>query len=323
MNTRNTPLAIIRNHHLQLLPVILIVVVAMTLLSESFMTSQNMINLANRVSINLIIAAGMTLLITSDGIDLSVGSTVGLSAVGAALYFQSGWDAVFGPYGAIGVGIAVGALIGLVNGIFVALMGLPAFIATLGTMLAVRGLVFITSSGRTIMGFDQRFLDVFSGFTFGIPRAVIVAGLTALVAAYVLNKTTTGRLLQGLGGNERCLYTAGIRVKRLRLGSYVMMGMLAGLAGLTLAASMSAAEPFAGSWYELEAIAVVVMGGTALSGGRGTVMGTVLGAILLGLVANSIILLGISAYYQTFVVGLMILIAIIMGSPVLTGARMQ
>jgi ribose/xylose/arabinose/galactoside ABC-type transport system permease subunit len=321
MTPRNSPIDFMRDHHLQLLPVVLIIMVVMTVLSDSFMTSQNMINLANRVSINLIIAAGMTLLITSEGIDLSVGSTVGLSAVGAALYFQNGWDAAFGPYGAIVLGVAVGAMVGLMNGVLVALIGLPAFIATLGTMLAVRGLVFITSSGRTIMGFDQRFIEVFSGFTLGIPRAVIVAALTAAVAAWVLNKTTTGRLLQGLGGNERCLYTAGIRVKRLKLGSYVMMGMLAGLAGLTLAASMSAAEPFAGSWYELDAIAVVVMGGTALTGGRGTLMGTTLGAILLGLVANSIILLGISAYYQTFVVGLMILIAIVMGSPVLTGAK--
>lgn len=136
---------------------------------------------------------------------------------------------------------------GFVNGVLVALMRLPAFIATLGTMLAVRGLVFIWSGGRTIMGFEQSYIDTFSGFTAGVPRAVIVAILTVLVASYVLNRTVTGRLLQGLGGNERCLHTAGIRVTRLKLGAYLMMGTLAGLAGLTLSASMSAAEPFAGS----------------------------------------------------------------------------
>lgn len=126
--------------------------------------------------------------------------------------------------------------------------------------------------------------------------------------------------MRGLGGNERCLYTAGIRIKRLKLGAYVMMGILAGLAGLILSAAMSAAEPFAGTWYELDPI-VVVMGGTALAGGKGTLMGTILGAILLGPVANSINLLGISAYYQTFLVGVMIMAAIVIGSPVLTGVR--
>lgn len=311
--------AILREHHLQLLPVILVIALAMTLMADSFMTSQNLINLGNRVAINLIIAAGMTLLITSGGIDLSVGSTVGLSAIAAAVYFQNGYELIAGPYGAIALGLGVGAIVGLANGILVALLGIPAFIATLGMMLAIRGLVFITSGGRTIMGFEQTYIDTFSGFTFGIPRAVLVATLTALIAAYVLNKTVTGRLLQGLGGNERCLYTAGIRIKRLKLGAYVTMGLLAGLAGLTLSASMSAAEPFAGSWYELDAIAVVVMGGTALAGGRGTIMGTTLGAILLGLVANSINLLGISAYYQTFIVGVMIMSAIVIGSPVLSG----
>lgn len=313
----------LRNHHLQLLPIIVLLVLAMTLLSDSFMNTQNMINLANRISINLIIAAGMTLLITSGGIDLSVGSTVGLSAMAAALYFQNGFDAIAGPYGAIALGLGVGAMVGLFNGFLVAILGIPAFIATLGLMLTVRGIVFIVSSGRTIMGFGQTYIDTFSGFTFGLPRAAIVAGITALLASFVLNRTTTGRLLQGLGGNERCLYTAGIRVKRLKMGAYVMMGLLAGLAGLTLSASMSAAEPFAGTWYELDAIAVVVMGGTALAGGKGTLMGTTLGAILLGLVANSINLLGISAYYQTFLVGVMIMLAIVLGSPVLTGARVR
>ncbi|MEO9781230.1 MAG: ABC transporter permease [Sedimentitalea sp.] len=311
----------IRERHLQLLPVIILIAVAMVFLSDGFTTQQNIVNLANRVAINLIIAAGMTLLITSGGIDLSAGSTVGLSAVAAAIYFQNGWDIALGPAGAILFGIGAGVAVGLVNGVLVAFLNIPAFIATLGTMLAVRGLVFITSGGRTIMGFGQGYIDTFSGFTLGVPRAVIVATLTVIVAAFVLNRTITGRLLQGLGGNERCLYTAGIRVKRLKLGAYAMMGGLAGLAGLTLSASMSAAEPFAGTWYELDAIAVVVMGGTALSGGRGTLMGTTLGAILLGLVGNSINLLGISAYYQTFVVGLMIMAAIVVGSPVLTGTR--
>lgn len=321
MKTGFDPMNFLRNNHLQLLPIILLLVLIMTLLSDSFMNTQNMINLANRISINLIIAAGMTLLITSGGIDLSVGSTVGLSAMAAALYFQNGYDAIAGPYGAIALGLGFGAIIGLFNGFLVAILGIPAFIATLGLMLTVRGIVFIVSSGRTIMGFDQSYIDTFSGFTFGLPRAAIVAGITALLASFVLNRTTTGRLLQGLGGNERCLYTAGIRVKRLKMGAYVMMGILAGLAGLTLSASMSAAEPFAGTWYELDAIAVVVMGGTALTGGKGTLMGTTLGAILLGLVANSINLLGISAYYQTFLVGVMIMVAIVLGSPVLTGAR--
>ncbi len=150
MKTELDPMNFLRHHHLQLLPIIVLLALAMTLLSDSFMSTQNMINLANRISINLIIAAGMTLLITSGGIDLSVGPTVGLSAMAAALYFQNGYEAIAGPYGAIALGLGVGALVGLFNGFLVAILGIPAFIATLGLMLTVRGIVFIVSSSRTL-----------------------------------------------------------------------------------------------------------------------------------------------------------------------------
>jgi ribose/xylose/arabinose/galactoside ABC-type transport system permease subunit len=229
------------SRHLQLLPAILAIAIAMSFLSQYFLTSQNMINVANQISINLILASGMTLLICSGGIDLSVGSTVGLTSVAVAVYFQNGYDAIGGAYGAIFVGVFVGALVGFVNGVLVAIFAIPPFIATLGTMIAVRGLVFLTSGGRAIMGMDPAFLEVFSGFAFGIPKPMIVAALTALAAGFVLNKTVVGRLLLGLGGNERCLYAAGIRVTRLKLGSYVMMGALAGVAGMTLTSSMAAA----------------------------------------------------------------------------------
>ena len=308
-------------NNLQLLAPVLIVVIAMSFLSPHFMTMQNAINVSNQIAINLIIASGMTLLITSGGIDLSVGSIVGLSSVAAAVYFRDGYDELFGPYGAIVAGILTGGLIGLINGGLIAIAGIPAFIATLGTSIAVRGLVFVTSGGRTIMGMDDRFLNVFSGFLFGIPKPLIIPALAALLAAFVLNRTTIGRLLKGLGGNERCLYAAGIRVKQLKIGSYIMTGMLAGLAGLTLTSTMAAAEPFGGNWYELEAIAVVVMGGTLLTGGRGTIVGTTLGALLLVLAANAINLLGINANYHTFIVGAMIMTAIVMGSSALSGER--
>ncbi len=308
----------LKDHNLQLVAPILILAAAMTFASPYFLTTQNLINVSNQIAINLIIASGMTLLITSGGIDLSVGSIVGLSAVASAVYFQEGYGAYLGPYGAIVVGVGVGGLVGLVNGVLVAIVGVPAFIATLGTMIAVRGLVFVVSGGRAIMGLDDRFLNVFSGFVFGTPKPVVIALITAGLAAFVLNRTTVGRLLTGLGGNERCLFAAGIRVRRLKIWSYVLMGMLAGVAGLTLTSTMAAAEPFAGNWYELEAIAVVVMGGTLLSGGKGSVAGTMLGALLLGLVSNAINLLGVDANYHTFIVGGMIMAAIILGSPVLS-----
>lgn len=308
-------------HNLQLLAPIVLLCVVMTVMSPHFLTGQNMINVSNQIAVNLIIAAGMTLLITSGGIDLSVGSIVGLTSVVAGLYFQEGYGEAFGPYGAIFAALAMGGVVGLLNGFLVAVVGIPAFIATLGTMIAVRGLVFVFSGGRAIMGMDDQFLNVFSGFLVGFPKPVLIALLAAGVAAFVLNQTTIGRLLQGLGGNERCLHAAGIRVRRLKVGAYVVMGILAGLAGLTLTSTMAAAEPFGGNWYELEAIAVVVMGGTLLSGGRGTVMGTVLGALLLGLVSNAINLLGIDANYHTFIVGAMIMTAIILGSPVLARSR--
>lgn len=318
MNTTAKAIHFLVLRNLQLLLPIALITVFMVVMSPYFMTTQNMINLSNQIAINLIVAAGMTLLITSGGIDLSVGSTVGLSSVAVAVYFQNGYGAVFGPYGAVVIGLFAGAMMGLVNGVLVAVIGIPAFIATRGTMIAGRGLVFIFSGGRAIMGMDPQFLDLFSGFAFYFPKPMMIALLAAAIAAFVLNRTVIGRLIQGLGGNERCLYAAGIRVRSLKIGAYILMGLLAGLAGLTLTSTLAASEPFAGSWYELEAIAVVVMGGTLLSGGRGTVMGTLLGSLLLGLVSNAINLLGINANYQTFIVGVMIFGAIVMGSPVLS-----
>ncbi len=306
--------------HLELLFPIVVVVVGLTIASPHFMSFQNFVNVGNQIAINVIIALGMTLLVTGGGIDLSVGSNVALTGVIVAQFFQAGGQGAGAVFLAILIGLGVGVTIGGINGLIVSLLDVPPFICTLGTMTAIRGVALIASDGRPIMGMPDAFLNVFYGFWGGIPKPVITAVILSILIAFIFNRTTFGRKVKAIGGNERCVRVCGINIVLIKILMYGFVGGLAGMAGLVLTTTMATAEPLAGTWYELEAVAVVVMGGTLLKGGKGTIVGTLLGALLLGLVRNGLNLLSVHATYHTLVVGLLILFSVVISSDAFGGA---
>jgi len=296
-------------------PIIAILVIALFLsvFSPQFLKVTNFVNISNQIAINIIIAVGMTILITSGGIDLSVGANVALTGVIIALYFRAMPEGG-SPLVGILIGIGIGALLGAVNGAVVAYLKAPPFITTLGTMGVYRGFALVLSGGRPLMGINTDFVHIFSGFIGAVPQQFIIALLFTLVGAFLLNRTSIGRIAQCMGGNEKTLRVSGIPVELYKVLMYVITGMLAAVAGMVLTSMMAVAEPIAGQFYELDAVAVVVMGGTQLQGGKGTVLGTLLGAVLLGVVRNGLNMLGVPANYQQLFVGMIIMIAVVSGS---------
>jgi ribose transport system permease protein len=212
------------------------------------------------------------------------------------------------------LGLATGTVIGIVNGLIINALGVPPFIATLGTMGVMRGLALIASNGRVLYGMPKGFESTFAGFIGGVPKPVILAIVIAIIGAFILNKTTLGRYAKAIGGNERCVRVCGINIEKRKLTIYAIGGVLASISGLALTSMMNAAEPIAGNFYELDAIAVVVMGGTNLMGGKGTMLGTILGALMLGIVRNGLNIMKVPANYHQLLVGIIILVAVIIGS---------
>jgi len=296
-------------------PIIAILVIGLflTIFSPQFLKVSNFVNISNQIAINIIIAVGMTILITSGGIDLSVGANVALTGVIIALYFRAMPEGG-SPLVGILIGLGIGALLGLINGVVVAYLKAPPFITTLGTMGVYRGFALVLSGGRPLMGINENFVHIFSGFIGAMPRQFLIALLFTGMGAFILNRTSVGRIAQCMGGNERTLRVSGIPVELYKILMYMITGILAALAGMVLTSMMAVAEPIAGQFYELDAVAVVVMGGTLLQGGKGTVFGTLLGAILLGVMRNGLNMLGVPANYQQLFVGLIIMIAVISGS---------
>lgn len=302
-------------NYIGLLTAIVAASVILSVVSPYFLRWVNFVNITNQIAVNLIIAVGMTIVITTEGIDLSVGSILALSSVAMASVMQLMEPTVFSVIVGVLMGIAIGVAAGYVNGVLINAVGVPPFIATLGMMVSLRGLALIVSRGRVIFNLPPAFETVFSGFVFGtIPRPILIALLAVVVGYIYLNHTPIGRFGCAIGGNERCAVVAGLSVKGVKYVVYCISGALAALSGLTLTGMMSAAEPIAGVFFELDAVAVVVMGGTSLQGGRGTVIGTALAALLLGVIRNGLNLLEVPAYYQQLMVGLFILIAVLIGS---------
>lgn len=296
-------------------PIIAICILALflSIFSPQFLKVTNFVNISNQIAINIIIAVGMTILIISGGIDLSVGANVALTGVIIALYFRAVPDGG-SPLVGILIGVGVGALLGAINGVIVAYLKAPPFITTLGTMGVFRGFALVFSGGRPLMGINPEFVGIFSGFIGRVPLQFIIALLIALIGAFLLDRTSLGRIAQCMGGNEKTLRVSGIPVELYKVLMYVLTGVLAAMGGMVLTSMMEVAEPIAGQFYELDAVAVVVMGGTLLQGGKGTVLGTVLGAVLLGIVRNGLNMVGVPANYQQLFVGLIIMIAVVSGS---------
>ncbi len=281
-------------------------VVFMALVAPNFTRLDNLLNILRAISINAILAAGMTFVILTGGIDLSVGSTVAVSGVVAVLAAISGIPAPF----ALLIGVGAGALCGLVNGALSAYLALAPFIVTLGTMTFLRGLAYTLTEGRPIVSSSLSFKALGSGYFLGIPIPVYVMIVVYIAAWYALERTRFGRHVYAVGGNPTAARLAGVKVNRVLTSVYVIAGACAGLAGLIFAARVISAQPTAGEGYELDAIAAVVLGGTALAGGRGRIIGTLIGSIILGVLTTGLILLNVPFFTQLLIKGAVIIFAV-------------
>lgn len=298
----------LKKYHIGPLIGLIVLVVGLTLASSQFFTLGNLSNVLLQTSDNALIAVGMTFVILTAGIDLSVGSTLALSSAIAAGLMAGNMN----PWLASFIGIAVGAGAGLVNGLFVAYGRLAPFIVTLGTMTLFRGLTEIYTQGMPIFNLPNSFSNFGAGRIVGIPIPVWVTAIVFFGAWLILRRMTMGRRIYALGGNEGAAYLAGVPVKRYLVLVYVISGVLAALAGLVLTSRLSTAEPTAGTGYELDAITAVVLGGTSLFGGEGTLLGTLIGALILGVINNGLNILNVNSFYQDAVKGAIILLAIML-----------
>lgn len=277
------------------------------LASPYFLTITNLFNVTLQASVILIVAVGMTFVITLGGIDLSVGSIVALAGMVTADILVHGWGVIAAVIG----GMAVGAACGAFNGLMITRVRLPPFIVTLGTMSAYRGLALIYNQGRPIYGLAREDVQVIAGYVGPVPIPVIIAFVISVLAWWILNETQIGRYTTAIGGNEEVARLAGINVDRYKVVVYSLCGLLSGVAAIILTARLYAAEPIAGMLYELEAIAATVMGGTNLMGGQGTIVGTVAGALLMSVLRNLFNLRNIQAYYQQLAIGIVIMLAVV------------
>jgi ribose/xylose/arabinose/galactoside ABC-type transport system permease subunit len=298
---------------------LILLIVILSFLSPAFLSISNFLDIARVVSIIGIMAMGMTLVILTGGIDLSVGSTFALAAaVTASLVPGSYSDAPFSfeinlpvPL-AVAVGLLVGAGVGLANGVIIAKSGVEPFIVTLATMVFVRGLCYLFTGGfpTIFRPMPPSFEWVGQGYVFGVPTPTIFFAIVILACLWIARRTTFGRSIYATGGNEEACWLSGINVERVKILTYTLLGFLAALSGIILSSRVGAAQPTAGTGYELDVIAGVVIGGTSLSGGRGSVLSTVLGVFILGVISNGLNILGVPAYYQYVVKGLLLIAAV-------------
>lgn len=292
--------------------IVLMAVVA--ILSPSFLTVDNLLNILRQTSINAVIAVGMTYVILSGGIDLSVGSV--LAFCGAVCAWLVAGD--MSIWLAIPISLLLGAGLGAVNGVVIGTGGVQPFVATLVAMTMLRGATLVFTDGRPITTGTGAAADAFwsvgGGYLLGIPVPVVIAGVVFAVCGLVLTRTRFGRYTYAVGGNEVVARLSGIRVNLEKTTIYALSGLLAALAGVILTARLESAQPTAGAGYELDAIAAVVVGGTSLSGGKGTLFGTLVGALIIGVLNNALNLMDVSSYYQMIAKGAVILLAVLADS---------
>jgi erythritol transport system permease protein len=303
-----------------------VLTIVLSFLSPEFLTTGNLSILVKHVAINAILAIGMTFVILSGGIDLSVGSIVGFCGMVAGLLINRGL--VLAPFGivvyphawfAIVLVLTAGMAIGGVNGWIVSRLRVPPFIATLGAMYVARGAGLLMSDGATFPNLagdaglgNTGFPWIGAAIVAGVPVPVSIMAVLAVVAMFLASRTPFGRHVYAVGGNERAALLSGVRVAEVRLRVYVISGFCAALVGVIIAAQLGAAHPATGATFELNAIAAVVLGGTSLMGGRGTVGGTLIGAFVIGVLADGLVLLGVSEFWQMVVKGLVIVIAVVL-----------
>lgn len=286
---------------------LLLVCVVLSLSTDNFLTSSNLTNVIVQSSVVGIAAVGATFVIITAGIDLSVGSVVVLASIVAATAMKNG----VGGFGALGIALLVGAAIGAFNGASVTLLRLTPFIATLAVLAMGRGLALQISEGRTIFGFPTEFTFLGSGILFSIRAPLLVFLIVFLLGHLVLSRTTFGHQLYALGGNREAARLAGIPVRRVEFLAYVIAGLCAGLAAIVLTGRLNSALPSAATGLELQVIAAIVIGGTSLFGGRGNLIGTFIGVLLIGVINNGLTLLNVSPFWVQFTQGLVIFLAVL------------
>ena len=302
----------------QSLIALVLLCIGLSLMSDKFLTVDNTWNVMRQISVNICISVGMTLVILTSGIDLSVGSILALCGAITAGLLKFGIEVPsnnlyigFTMLGAILVGLIAGSLLGLFNGWTITKFKVPPFVATLAMLTIARGLTMLWTKGFPISNLGDSFDFIGTGWFLGIPLPVWISGIIVIIAVVITKKTVLGRYIYAIGGNEQASRLSGININKVKLMVYAIAGVLAAVGGIMVTSRLDSAQPNAGLSYELDSIAAVVIGGTSLSGGRGTIMGTVLGAIIIGVLNNGLVLLNVSPFWQQVVKGGVILLAVI------------
>ncbi|MFZ2488095.1 MAG: ribose ABC transporter permease [Anaerolineae bacterium] len=289
--------------------ILLVIGLIFALGSPDFLKVSNLLNVGLQTSIIAIVAIGVTFTILTSGIDLSVGSVMALSgAVAAGMASRNG----LGTVPAIAIALLAGTGVGLVNGLLIVRGGMPPFVSTLATLAVARGLTLVYTQGRPIAGLSKSFTWLGNGTVVGIPMPIIILAVVAVIAWIVLRQTRFGLYVYAVGGNEETTRLAGVSPARIKLAVYMISSFMAAIGGILLTARLSSAQPNAASGWELDAIAAPVLGGVSLFGGVGGVGGTIIGALIIGVLSNGLNLLGISSYYQLVIKGAVFVLAVLL-----------
>ncbi len=288
-----------------------IICLIISFIAPQFLTVSNWTIIITQVSINALLAFGVTFVIITGGIDLSLGSIVAVAGVSAAMLAHPDSYPVLVP---VFAGLFAGLLIGAFNGFIITKSKIAPFIVTLGTMTIGRGLALILSNGRPVSNLSDSFVFIGSGKLMGIPLLIIILICMFIICSVILNKTILGRYIYAVGGNEQAARASGINVTQVKMAVYSISGVLAGLAGILLTSRITTGQPNAGAGFELDAIAAVVIGGTSTTGGKGSITGTLVGVLLIGVINNSLDLLNVTSYYQQVVMGIIIIGAVVLDS---------
>ncbi|NIH83332.1 ABC transporter permease subunit [Amycolatopsis granulosa] len=291
---------------LGVLSALLVLVIVFAIAAPYFFTVPNLLDIARQIAVTAVLGAGLTFVIITAGIDLSVGSAVGVTAFVAVSLSLHGVTALV----ALPAALAAGVVVGLVNGVLVAGLGLAPFIVTLAALTYLRGVTYVGTGGTTLFSTDLGYAAVGSGVVLGVPTPVLVMVAVFAIGGYLLNRTVFGRWVFAVGGNPEAARLAGIPVRRVLVWVYVLSGLCAAIGGVIASARLQSSVPDLGTGYELSAIAAVVLGGTSLMGGRGSLTGTFLGAAIMGVLVNGMTLLDVSSFYQQIIQGAVIVVAV-------------
>lgn len=293
------------------LTAVLVIFLALIVISPKFGETANLLNVLRVASLNLIIATGIALCMMVSGIDLSVGAVIALTTILFGPYFQMGRSPQDMVIGILGI-LVLSVIIGTVNGIIIAYLGLPPFLATYGMQQITRGLAYFLTSGAVFSNFTPQFQFLGAGYLLGIPMPVLFAALLLLIVGFVLNKTTLGRKIYAVGSNKDAARYSGINVNRTLVMTYMLSGLIAGFGGIIYISRLNAAEPTIGTEFAQNAIAAAAIGGISFKGGKGNVFGIIIGALILTFVTNGMNLLGINSDWQMGVTGAIIILAVLL-----------